>query len=421
MSTEFETVDYFTEPSLVGDPYPYFDWLRGECPVKRAPERNVVAVTGYDEAVEVYRDSQSFSRCNGVGGPFPGLPVEPEGDDISDLIEQYRNVFPLSENFVTFDPPVHGDHRHLLMRLITPKRLQQNEEFLWRLADRQIDTFHESGRCEFVHGYAEPYATLTIADILGVPESDHDKFRGAFSNKVVGSIDGTTYEGGHVNALDEWFIDYVEDRRRQRDDALSKLANGTFPDGSLPEVIETVRIATMLFAAGRGTTVHLLSAAMQFLAEDPDLQKVLREDRSKIPNFVEEVLRLESALKANFRLVRTSTEIGGVPVKAGTTVTLLLGASNRDPRRFESPNELDVDRPNAREHLAFGRGIASCPGGPLARAEAKVSLERVLDRMADIRLSEEHHGPAGNRRFDYDPTFFLRRLTGLQLEFTPIC
>ena len=177
----------------------------------------------------------------------------------------------------------------------------------------------------------------------------------------------------------------------------------------------------MLFAAGRGTTVHLLSAAMQFLAEDPDLQKVLREDRSKIPNFVEEVLRLESALKANFRLVRTSTEIGGVPVKAGTTVTLLLGASNRDPRRFESPNELDVDRPNAREHLAFGRGIASCPGGPLARAEAKVSLERVLDRMADIRLSEEHHGPAGNRRFDYDPTFFLRRLTGLQLEFTPIC
>ena len=117
--------------------------------MKRAPERNVVAVTGYDEAVQVFRDSKSFSRCNNVGGPFPGLPVEPEGDDISDLIEEYRHVFPLSENFVTFDPPVHGDHRHLLMRLITPKRLQQNEEFLWRLADRQIDTFHESGRCEF--------------------------------------------------------------------------------------------------------------------------------------------------------------------------------------------------------------------------------------------------------------------------------
>jgi cytochrome P450 len=417
----FESIDYFTEPSLVGDPYPYFDWLRRECPVKRAPERNVVAVTGYDEAVEVYRNSGSFSRCNGVGGPFPGLPVEPEGDDISDLIEKYRDVFPLNENFVTFDPPVHADHRHLLMRLITPKRLQQNEEFLWRLADRQIDTFHESGACEFVHGYAEPYATLTIADILGVPESDHDKFHGAFSNKVVGSIDGSTYQGGHVNNLDEWFIDYVEDRRRHpRDDALSKLANATFPDGSLPEVIETVRIATMLFAAGRGTTVHLLGAALQFLAEDPDLQDLLRQDRTKIPNFIEEVLRLESSLKANFRLVRTSTEIGGVPVKAGTTVMLLLGASNRDPGHFDNPNHLEVDRPNAREHLAFGRGTTSCPGGPLARAEARVTLERVLDRMVDIRLSDEHHGPADKWRFDYDPTFFLRRLTALHLEFTPV-
>jgi cytochrome P450 len=254
-----------------------------------------------------------------------------------------------------------------------------------------------------------------------VPESDHHKFHGAFSTKVAGSIDGSTYEGGHVNALDEWFVQYVENRRRQpRDDALSKLANGTFPDGSLPEVIETVRIATMLFAAGRGTTVHLLSAALQFLAEDPDLQKALREDRSKIPNFIEEVLRLESALKANFRLVRASTEIGGVPVKAGTTITLLLGAANRDPSHFENPNQLDIHRPNAREHLAFGRGVASCPGGPLARAEARVTLERVFDRMADIRLSEEHHGPNGHRRFNYDPTFFLRRLTDLHLTFKPI-
>ena len=133
------------------------------------------------------------------------------------------------------------------------------------------------------------------------------------------------------------------------------------------------------------------------------------------------MLRLESPLKANFRLARTSTEIGGLPVKAGTTVTLLLGAANHDPSHFENPNELDVDRPNAREQLAFGRGIASCPGGPLARAEARVTLERVLDRMADIRLSEDHHGPAGDRRFNYDPTFFLRRLTALHLEFTPIC
>ena len=98
---------------------------------------------------------------------------------------------------------------------------------------------------------------------------------------------------------------------------------------------------------------------------------------------------------------------------------LLNGAANRDPRRFECPAEFRLDRPNTREHIAFGRGVHSCPGGPLARAEARISLERILDRMHDIRLSEEHHGPAGDRRFDYEPTWVLRGLHALHLEFTP--
>jgi cytochrome P450 len=156
------------------------------------------------------------------------------------------------------------------------------------------------------------------------------------------------------------------------------------------------------------------------IAEDPELQRTLREDRERIPNYVEEVLRLESAIKANFRLTRKTTDIAGIDVRAGETVMMLLGACNRDPRHFDDPDELDLDRRNAREHIAFGRGIGTCPGAPLARAEARVTLNRVLDRMADIRISEEHHGPPGDRHFSYDPTFFLRRLTELHLEFTPI-
>ena len=99
---------------------------------------------------------------------------------------------------------------------------------------------------------------------------------------------------------------------------------------------------------------------------------------------------------------------------------LLNGAANRDPRRFECPAEFRVDRPNAQAHIAFGRGAHSCPGGPLARAEGRVSLERILDRMRNIRLSEEHHGPPGARRFDYEPTWILRGLTELHLEFDPV-
>jgi cytochrome P450 len=110
--------------------------------------------------------------------------------------------------------------------------------------------------------------------------------------------------------------------------------------------------------------------------------------------------------------------VGGVDIPAGTTVMVLNGAANRDPRHFDDPATLDVTRANARQQLAFGRGIHTCPGAPLARAEARVAIERLLGRTTDIRISERVHGPAGDRSYRYVPTFILRGLTHLQLEFT---
>ncbi len=124
-------------------------------------------------------------------------------------------------------------------------------------------------------------------------------------------------------------------------------------------------------------------------------------------------------MKADFRLARRAVTVGGVDIAPGTPVMLLNGAANRDPRRFEDPAVFKVGRPNAKEHLAFGRGAHSCPGGPLARAEGRISIERILDRTRDIRLSEEHHGPPGDRRFGYEPTWVLRGLHDLHIEFTP--
>jgi cytochrome P450 len=98
---------------------------------------------------------------------------------------------------------------------------------------------------------------------------------------------------------------------------------------------------------------------------------------------------------------------------------LLNGAANRDPQQFDCPHDFRVDRPNTMDHIAFGRGVHSCPGGPLARAEGRISIERILDRLPDIRLSEEHHGPAAARRFTYEPTWVLRGLSELHLEFGP--
>ena len=180
-----------------------------------------------------------------------------------------------------------------------------------------------------------------------------------------------------------------------------------------------VRVAVNLFAAGQETTVRLLGSALQLLAERPEIQDTLRAEPARIPDFVEEMLRYESPVKGDFRLARRATTVGGVDIPAGTTVMLLNGAANRDAARSRTPDEFQLDRSNARQHMAFGRGIHSCPGGPLARVEARVSVERLLDRLGDIRISEEHHGPAGARRYKYVPTFILRGLTALHLEFRP--
>ena len=172
--SDWDTIDFFMDESLVEDPYPYFEHLRAACPVQPLPHHGVVAVTGYDEATEVYRDVDTFSSCNSVIGPFATFPVPLEGDDVSEIIDRYRDQLPMHEHMVTMDPPTHTQERALLMRLITPKRLKDNEEFMWRLADRQLDEFIGDGHCEFISVYTQPFAMLVVADLLGVPEEDHD-------------------------------------------------------------------------------------------------------------------------------------------------------------------------------------------------------------------------------------------------------
>ncbi len=154
------------------------------------------------------------------------------------------------------------------------------------------------------------------------------------------------------------------------------------------------------------------------LAEQPDHQRVLREHPDRIPTFIEESLRMNAPTKVDFRLVRKTTTLGGVHLKAGTIVMLCLGAANRDPRKFEDPHEFRPDRKNVREHIAFGRGIHTCAGAPLARVEGQITVRRLLDRMSEIRIDESAHGPAGQRNYPYDPTFLLRGLSALHIEFT---
>ncbi len=405
--------NFFRDRAVQDDPYPYFDAVRAECPVWQEPHFGVFLVTGHDEALAVYNDSARFSSCNVVSGPFLSFPEPFEGDDVSEVIERHREMLPFSDQLPSFDPPRHADHRALMMRLLTPGRLRENEDFMAQYAERLLGELISRGRCDVVEDYAKPFALLVVAELEGVPEEDHASFADGFA-KVT--------DGAHkpLEFLYEQFSAYVEDRRRQpRDDILTKMATATFPDGSTPEVQDVALLAANLFTGGQETTVRLLSFALRILAERPDLQTWLRADRDRIPNFIEETLRYESPLRAQFRMARVRAEIAGVAIPAGSTLLLLPGAANRDPRKFADPATFEPARENAIYHLAFGHGIHHCAGAHLARAEGRVTINRLLDLTASFAVSEAAHGPADDRRWDYLPTYFLRGLQRLELDLTP--
>ena len=262
---------------------------------------------------------------------------------------------------------------------------------------------------------------LIIADLLGVPVEDRGALRERIKANVTPGAVGQPPTVALLEYLEEFFTTYIEDRRQHpRDDVLTQMAQARFPDGSLPAVVDVVRVATILFAGGQGTAARFLVSALRLLAEEPELQHQLRADRSRIPDFVEEVLRYKSPTKVSFRMARRTCELGGVTVPAGSTLILLLGAGDRDPRQFACPAEFDVDRANTREHVAFGQRRALLPRrSARPHAEGRITLERVLDRLDDVRISEAHHGPADARRYTYTPSFILQGVDALHLEFRP--
>lgn len=418
---DLDTIDYFRSDALLANPHPYFDQLRRLGPAVREPHHDVVLVTGYEEVVAIEDDAETFSACNSVSGPFPGMPVPLEGDDVSELIERHRDQLPMSTNLVTMDPPRHTAYRSLLLRLLTPKHLLDTTEFMQILADRLIDEFVDLGECELIRQFAGPFALLNICALLGVPETDHEMFLiemlGSRRDRGLGNIRSQTPEDPFA-FLHERFTAYIDDRRAQpRGDIMTTLATTPFPDGSMPDVMDIVRVASTLFAAGTGTTTHTLAAGLRFIAERPDLQDVLRKDPEQIPTFVEETLRLEGSVTGSFRLSRVPATIGKADYPAGSTVMIVFAAANRDPGRFDGPHELRLDRANVREHLAFGRGIHSCAGAALARTEIRIGVERLLSRLGGITIAPAFHGPPSARSYDFAPSYQLHGLQDLHLEF----
>jgi cytochrome P450 len=415
--------DYFTDHSVLKNSNSYFKEMLAKGPVINSTIRDLVIITGYEEAISVLLNANDFSSVICAGGPIVPLPFVPEGSDISAQIEKHRAEIPATLLLVTYDGAAHANSRFILNKLFVPSRLKANEQFMEEYTEQIVRQRVKEGAFELMKDLAVPYVTDVVAELLGVPADDRDRFKEAISKTPPpGDINDaeTAQEHQALMFIASVLAGHIYERRENpRGDILSELATATFPDGSLPDANEVIMLATFLFAAGQDTSAKLLGNCMRFLVEDQGLQQNLREHPERVPDFIEEVLRMEGSTKATFRIAVRDTVVGGVPIPAGKRIAILLGAANLDARRWEDPDTFKLGRPKNKEHLAYGRGKHTCVGAPLARLELRCMIQGLLRHTSAITLSEEHHGAPGNRNLEYDASYIIRGLDALHLKVKP--
>jgi len=424
-STAVNERDYFTDRSVLLDPYQYFEEMRVDGPFRHLITHDVLLCTGYRECIEILNNHVDFSSINSLASSAFPLPFKIEGDDISDQLEANRDKFAGSTLVVSYDDERHTKSRSLISKFFTPSRLKANHDFMVEYANKLTGEAAARGQCECMSELASTFVTMVIADLLGVPDGDRDQFRAIIdAAPPPGSIDNADRsEDPAENALMEiglHFVGYFQERmEKPKDDLMSELAHSQYRDGTKPDLVELVSLATFMFGAGQDTSAKLIGNAMRYLVDVPGLQKKLRNNRDLIPTFVEEMLRIEGSTKATHRVAKRSTIVAGREIPAGTRVIVALAAANRDDRRWTNPAEFDLERPRIREHVAFGRGLHTCVGAPLARAEVIVFLNSLFDNTSNIAISEAKHGKLGKRHYEFEPTFIIRGLDNLHLELTP--
>lgn len=360
------------------DPYRFYRLLRERAPIARAADGSIL-LSRHAELSAVYRDTLSFSSDKRVE-------FAPKYGD-GPLFEHHTT------SLVFNDDPYHARVRKRLVGALTPRALSLLSEGLGTYCDTLLDRFAEAGGGDAVEGYAAAVPVRVIGDMLFVPEADRVSLR-AWSLAILGALEpqpGPEQLAAGNAAVSEFAVylaRLIDERRRApgdiERDLLTRLIAAEGDDALGPA--ELVHNAIFLLNAGHETTSNLIGSALHVLATRSDVRAALVADESRIPGFVEEVLRFESPNQlGNRRAVRAAT-IGGVPIAAGTQITLVIGAANRDPLAFANPDAFDFRRePN--RHLAFGAGSHQCAGLSLARIEARIAIGAWLRRFPDFRLT----------------------------------
>lgn len=362
----------------VDDLYGLYQVLRDRYPVYFNSRAKIWALSRFDDVQSASRDWQAFSSVGGV-----------DPDDTTGIVAP--------GSFLDHDPPRHDLFRGIVRHAFTPKAISELEVYVRDQANGLLASVAESPDSDFARHFAWQMPIRVISRIVGFPESDQamlGELLWRFGVREPGSAELPTSVKEVAEQLESYFLDLAEFRRsRPANDVISAILHAE--RSRVIQPIDVPGILFLLFLAGQQTTVSLLNNAVKLLAEHPDQRNTLVLDRSQIPRAVEEVIRYESPIQALGRTTTRVVERHETVIPAGSRVYLLFGAANRDERRFEAPNEFRIQRTPLR-HLGFGDGIHFCIGAPLARLEARVSLEVLLDRYPEYELAGpvqpyEHH------------------------------
>ena len=396
-------------PEFRADPACVFAQMREHDPVVRQPgvdgETPIWFVTRYDDVAAVLLDDERFVRD-------PRSALSPEA------LEERNAAFALAleaieNHMLNRDGDDHRRLRRLVTKAFTPKRVEQLRPRIQAVADELLDAVEPRGAMDLSADYAFPLPITVIAELLGVPADDQDRFK-EWSDAIISpALDPEDMErffeqmGEFVGYLTDFF---AQRRAAPTDDLVSALLAARDESDALTEQ-ELFGTVVLLIVAGHETTVGLIGNAVLNLLEHPDQLALLRADPTLIPRAVEEVLRFEGPVERSLnRWAATDVNLGGQSIRKGDLVIPILAAAGRDPGRFPEPDRLDVTREDTR-HLAFGRGSHYCLGAPLARLEAEVALETLFRRLPELRLA------VPREQLEWRPTPGFRRVVALPVAW----
>lgn len=355
------------------DPFPGYETMRKSQPVFRDPQSGVWHVFLYDDVQRVLSEHATFSSR--MAGENPS---------------ETGQLFAAS--LINTDPPRHRQLRSLVTQAFTPRAVEALAPRISEIANELLAAAISAGAMDLIRELAYPLPVIVIAELLGIPAGDRDRFK-QWSDAIVSQTRPAGNEHNHDDAnreMADYFLGMIEQRRcRPGNDLISRLLAAQI-EGEHLSVVELLGFCSLLLVAGNETTTNLIGNAVLCFSEDPGTVQRLVAEPALLPEAVEEVLRYLSPVQSMYRVAAADTTIGGHRIPAGSPLVAWIGSANRDQKHFTDPDVFDVGRaPN--RHLAFGQGIHFCLGAPLARLEARIALHTVIDRLPGLALAPGTH------------------------------